>query len=843
MFSSIRSRLKSLRRSDPDARIERKARNAAKDVTRTASRDLAQWEERNGFRRTNSSVANTNASGSESSKTLNERSRTVSDLRKLSSDYTTQRSRTVSDAKLSADTSFGSAGYNAVSQQANATLAPPSPTGTPTLAPPSPTAGLAARRSSSMPRLELQTLSLSDSSGGSTLADSMAPFGASQQQPQSQPQQPHPPRSDTPATPITPTTPRVSISNADQTLKELEEKEKLLAEIQKIRASIQHLKSAPTTAAAPNLTIDVNTSGAPARPKSRLSPIEPQQRQPAPWLTDDRASRPKSALGMSSSPRSPRSPRSPHSPVFVAEPTMASPSVRRRSVADIFAEDAPTPVSPRAPTPSGRRASVAPQLGDLPFASSSSSSSGSKAQPQSMQTTQSMQGMPTPSSPHLTAARPRTKSTSSVHSAAAQGRRRDTWRGEELPPLPTAAAATAAKVATASPTLPPPPPREEIPPRPKSRTESVYTQGGSRPRQQQRQIIDTPEEAKRRYSAALGRSSTPTHGRSTTPVNNGRSTTPTAGRPSSTTMTMAELQDRHLAKLRQLQSPATQKVREAEALSNARAEWERRTRLERQEQERKMRERADLARRQSQQQRPAMPSRRQTMSEDLLRSSAEQLQLAATPMPPPPAPVTTERRMSGARKAREWRKSLAMSEADPRMVALREADGGEEAEAADAMAATPAPPLPENAAQIAAASRTRAKSTLGLERPRARTPDVLSSMGAVSPTAAARRSSYFDPAMVQRSATPNGTPAAAPVSPATAAAPRPEKHRRQLTVTDIRRMQEGAGRRRSTVKVDPAGDHANANGTGMAARRMSQPLLDLETARATNWHPQWTQAV
>lgn len=761
MFSGLRSRLKSLRKGDDDARIQRKAKNAAKSITRTASRDLLEWEEKNGYNVTKTHQASNSHS---SSSTFVEKQRMG----------TTPKSKQGSPPTDGFPQNFPSA--NDVSPA---------------------------------PMIHLHS---SDGIGEAGLTDALS----------------------LPSTaPAAPDIQQPSAEERDRRITlqlEVEEKEKLLKEIQAIRQSIAHLKTSEAQQQlAPLDTKGLLSSSTPGK-SSETTPVTSRTptsgRRSAPWLAGERSSRPQSMYTSSPASASPALYATHEAQLRTlytgSELTSRS---RPKSVADIFAQDSPQPVSSN---PSAATAGQgAPVLQLPPDIVASSAKTSPEEKPSRNE-----------SSHHR-------RNTSLGASAVARPRSQLRLGSETIPPVPVLK-----RDASGAPIVPPQEPGKM------QRSKSPALGEVGQPSQQRasrtRQVIDTPEEARKRASIALGRSRTPPAQSSSKRYSmiandDGR------GKDGGGGMTLAELQERHLAKLKQMQSPTSEKLLQEQALSLAKTEWERRTRIERQEQQRKAKERAEAEQAwQNQQQqrldagRPSLSmtgkSRRRTLSEDMLkeqRASGEQAGQGAFADDAPASPKMTAKRMSGAQKAREWRQSLASLSEETRLQALNQSQ--HHVGRPQATRATTG-----DGADEFGYVRSRAKSSLGLERPNlthaahsavvgsvpaygaatfghypvfappyaAGPSTTMPSSNNVSPILAysspmelagfspttpigggtgvlmARSSSHSPGVYSSASPSPGGTMARA--NSYFPPAPSPS-HKRQMTATDLRRLQEGAG--------------------------------------------------
>lgn len=778
MFSSLCARLKSFRKDDDDARIQRKAREAAKSISKTATKDLAEWEEKNGYKTTKTTTSSPSPSGSNSSTLLGKSKHSFPSMGKSSRAFPSFTRHASGDNKESSN-------------------------------------------SPQQPQVSLPD-AVTDPAVATPLPESMPTFAASTD-------------SKPPVTPCSDSKSHPDPSGDDEKLtiqKQVEEKERLLEEIQAIRKSITQLKTVDDNQeSSPNL-LSLNTShlrharAASGSPLSGQTPTTSSTvRRSAPWLTTERSSRAQSMYA--ASPASITS--SPIDAPAVNPQRSDTVRTRTRSVADIFAEDSPAPS-----TSPIQRVSSAEQSPPRLQSPHDVVASGPTATPTATERPKSV----TPPATHR-------RSTSQGAVSGSRPKSQLKMLGD-VPPVPTLK-----KYPNASPVV-----EEEQTPRarPRQTAGDVSQQRQPKPRQ----IIDTPEEAQKRYSAALGRTRSPSaqdlKRRSVISGNldsaHRRETTSGSGSGSSGSMTLSELQERHLAKLKQMQSPTSEKLLQEQALSLAKAEWERRTRIERQEQQRKMKERAEAERRRlvaEQQQQKRSASRpslsvsgqegRRSLSEEVPRGTKQSFQNG------PPSPVMTAKRMSGAQKAREWRQSLASLSEETRQRALHpdSVNGG--------------------SADEFGHMRARAKSTLGLERPqRHRSANQTEGpVAGISSPALPHSSSVVAPAMAaSHSHSPGGhevftTPmsaspglvmpntgqmarslshspghnhpasppmdpsimmahshsyfAAQPLAPArgrtsfnASANPCPSptmpsmpSHKRQLTATDIRRLQEGAG--------------------------------------------------
>ncbi|CAO1615548.1 unnamed protein product [Sympodiomycopsis kandeliae] len=650
MLSGLRSRFKSFRKGDEDARIERKARNAARSITKTASRDLLEWEEKNGYTVTKSQPTTSDSSSS----TFIERARTISAAKRspASSPSSTfprrQQKQTSSDSPLA----FPEQGSSPLIETPHEY-----PTGSqaqcdthsaaPQIPPVEPSSSVQVRIEQPSPEERQRRITLQ---------------------------------------------------------MEVEEKQRLLEEIQTIRQSIQNLKTAsPKQHLAPLSTNDLTTSpkSSAATSSTQTPASSAQLRKNAPWLTNDRSARAQS--------------------LYVSTPTTDSPlrpeaerpgsRNRRTSIADIFAGEAP-----RSPTrPNQGSSSTGPP--QVEFSQSGSLDVGNVTPPEN----------------EASAPNHHKRTTSAASRPRSQVR-----IAEPIPPVPPLPNQQASS-ATAQPTKrqsPSPSSAITPPDRRLSKSPAAVPARSTQRANKTRQIVDTPEEAQRRYSLALGRSRTPPN------VNAKRRSMITgennANRGStgmSSSMTLAELQERHLAKLRQMQSPTSEKLLQDQAFSLAKADWEKRTRLERQEQQRKAKEREEVeaaqlraaehqkqergSQRRSISSRPSLSimskDRRRTLSEDMLKSyqSGNDYQEDAVVCASPeeetaasPAPVMTTKRMNGAQKAREWRQTIGHMSEEERLRALQFPNAGSGHVQQQAY-------VPDEFGNV----RTRAKSTLGLARP------------------------------------------------------------------------------------------------------------------------------
>lgn len=118
---------------------------------------------------------------------------------------------------------------------------------------------------------------------------------------------------------------------------------------------------------------------------------------------------------------------------------------------------------------------------------------------------------------------------------------------------------------------------EHPPPKMKHQSLDVDRAGPSK----SRQIVISPQEAKIRYSAALGRTSTTDkRGRDSPSLRQSMASDgphqqrpPSSRRSSKGTMSLSELQARHQAKLRELQRVVTQKLSDQEEVDKVKREW------------------------------------------------------------------------------------------------------------------------------------------------------------------------------------------------------------------------------------------------------------------------------
>lgn len=407
---------------------------------------------------------------------------------------------------------------------------------------------------------------------------------------------------------------------------------------------------------------------------------------------------------------------------------------RRKNVADLFAEDAPLPTQPYCA--GGIASSTAPQLSLWPELEGAASSM--------------------PSSLARRRSRSLGASTLLAESKAASVVSSET-------PRPSAHRKSST-VAT--------------------RPKTLYDQPSSLQvgtSNEHRRIIVSEEEKSQRYRASLGRTDTKT-------TSAGRGT---AAGARSSEMTLSELQERHLAKLLQLQRPTTTKLAEAQALTTAREQWRQRQEAERQAQEVKLRERqtrdTQLAT-----EAKGTKSRGQSFRYSVRSRSKSALDPAAQPAvgkkgEGSEAGYTLERpstsfsaqleaynrppkRAEGIRRAGQWRQSVP---------APSNAHGHGEGDLARRAVGQPLP--------------SRAQSSVGLVGPheahlqqaaRSRPHRSYSSAGLLTVT----QDRVPVPTPVELEGDPLGTPGG-----------QARRSRRELTATDIRRMREGAGRRKSTM--------------------------------------------
>lgn len=530
------------------------------------------------------------------------------------------------------------------------------------------------------------------------------------------------------------------------------ERDRLLSEIDAIRKSIDQLRSST-----PILTLDVDDDAlaAPQRPgMARAHTSSPVARH-APWLTKDRSPRPSSVFVPSPSSAGPL-------------PTSKTPSgsrQRRKSVADLFEQDAPRPPQPlqrgppsspspvrtTIPLPAGlqhleEQGSFTATVASQPRPSSPQRQHTSVQQPERRRTKSSASGLPTQSShPSM----PRSTSFHRLDAPASSGM-------SIAPPLPLDAQGKIAAMRGSSPTPGQAPPAVLFPqPRPPS---------------QPRRIIDTPQEARARLSTAMGRSPRPGVGHDA-PVK--RHSMYAGG--SKAGLTMSELQERHQAKLRELQAPANARVQEAWKLSEAKAEWEARMRRERKEQEVRAAQAAQISTRAADQEEIDVSANRP--QEEGGASTPLRNSIYAN------LPVGSNTRQEGAQRAHEWRKSL-VSIARPG-AAL---DSG-----------------PDEFGQHRSGHHQRSKSSLSLA-PSSNQQQQLHPQPAQHaqrrPEGARREAGERAQSMFGRMPlrhTPEQSSIMMPPEELRGQPERQQSHLRQLTATDLRRMREGAGRRHTMV--------------------------------------------
>lgn len=720
------------------ARIQRQAKEAEKTIAKTASRELLEWEQRQGYRRTSTlTMPAFPTSGSSSSQQMGQQQQ-----QRVS---TSHHRRSFSTAKTLAESEH------------------PSPSLT-------------------------MTKSLHDDQNVKALP------------------------------PIISTSDQPSGNNGGG-----DNREQLLQEIEAIRKSIDQLRT--TT---PTLNIDICSAddlpqppSAPAMTRAHTS--SPTGGRQAPWLTPDRSPRPSSVfVGSSSTTLS--------SPGGLAGATTpdGSSRQRRKSVADLFEQDAPRPYVPLPVSPSPAKAvqSGPPQL--PPVSGARHSTEGRGARPAS------------PSQPlQPQASRRRTKSSATVATSQANS--------SQLPNFPRSTSFKSGLSAVGSHTHSPSPP--PLPLDAQGKIAALRGGGGggaaspapvipppqlnpqSRPQQQRRQIIDTPQEARKRLSTAIGRAPRP--GGVTPTKRHSMYSSGTGGGDSgcvaisggggvggsTTALTMSELQDRHQAKLRELQAPANARVKEAAAIAEAKAEWGERLERERREQ---------LAREEEKKRRAAIQAeaeerrmsvagagggggmtssasggggfaalksfRRRTMSAaDVLQSAtqasvASPQQQALVPEQDPTAtqqqqqqrrpplsplngagtssgPATrsmSTKRLDGAQRAREWRKSLVSLSAEQPVPELRVDEFGQQ-------------------------QHQRPNSSLGLAPPDHSQAQARPRATPLSRPAGDRTKSMYGRVPMA------GVIAEADDEAGVAQLQQEQQQQRRLTATDLRRMREGAG--------------------------------------------------
>ncbi|CAO1636853.1 unnamed protein product [Parajaminaea phylloscopi] len=726
MWAGFKARLKSLGREDAEAqernhqaRLERKAKRAAKTISKNANRELLEWEQKHGYHADLPPASlSSRAPTASSSQTVLEPAQPPFHRRSISA------VKTLSDVGTLPSIREKNGGDDPVIS--------PSLTEAPSVAP------------------TLHVVSTDGPGFGFELPQLVKPADGHAEQQSS----------------------HVSSSS-------LQDKEALLQEIQAIRARINSLRSG-----APDLTIDTtqlrperssSSPGTASRP--RASSTHGRQ---APWLTPDRSPRPVSMV----SPTRTGNDDASYFPTPTT-PTTSARRNRRKSVADLFAGDVVRDSMAGSPD-TGFPHNATPTTPYLPHLDLNSGDA----------TTNQVAN-----SSHSRAARPRTKSSSSTPSRSPV--LRSTTLPDIAPPLPANATEIArsnrlSRGLTST--------SQFEPPRPDSAL-------------QVRQIVDAPEEAKKRLSAALGRSPQPQarHQIDAARKQPKRRSTH-AGDAAISALTMAELQERHQAKLRELQGPANLKVAEAHALAQAKAEWEKKLLAEKKEQERKAKERAKAAAAAASagdapsKARVVDSFRRRTMSADVLPQvptyqSLHNVDLRGQgPVDERDAalsvhkPDSTRRdplgrstkRHTGAQRASEWRQSMI---SESRSSTLSPPDNIDSAALQPQFTRRPpAAAAAENHAldkEAGTPARARRQSTLGLSRPdpSAREPLAARDTGNVPRLDPSLNRPHTILVTGSTSMAEFGQIGKVPASTAPRAG-----SRRQMTATDLRRIKEGAGR-------------------------------------------------
>lgn len=717
MWAGLKARFR--RRDDQEveernlqARLERKAKQAAKSISKNASRELIEWEEKHGYRKATSTSSRLLTASS---------SQTV-----LDSHASSKHRRSTSTPKTASDTGTWSTPVEQVPAIKQSTTPPPA--------------------------LEVKL----DSALGSDLGGLLE----------------HRDRSPTGGETYNLPTPSVGQRPASamelhtQTVPD-EDQDALLKEIAQIRARIQDLRSgippnlAVQTSGLPNSAQSWSAKSGSANAGDRRSRTQSSTARHAPWLTPDRSPRPVSLAGGDHDYTS--------SGYFSQSPIAATgPRYRegRRSVADLFAKDAPG--SAYVPHKVGH-GSLAAQTPPQIVLESVDGEIGNQGQ-------------------LLPQLRPRTKSSSSLKLSKSPTTN-FVLRDEEAPPLPSHAAEIV-RANRASTLIESQQQQQQGVPCHNHRQQNVAT----------RHIVDNPEEARKRLSMALGRSPQPEGRHSVVERSRNRPERRSTfgGEAVGGGLTMAELQERHQAKLRELQGPANAKVAAAHALAEAKAEWSQKLLAEKKEQERKLKERAKAEAAASRASMDAsrgnslMSLRRRTLSHSVLASvpdNGAEPQASATP----PAPIRRKsgegvlrcntkgsKRLEGAQRAQEWRQSLvAIPSASDSGIGSQE--GGDLWQGSQ-------PLRPSDSF-----TRSRAKSSLGLSNPAAASQAAANHQSHSTASTTRPRSAMVphDTSLAQFGQSVSNADHVA----AGGAAPR---HQRQLTSTDLRRLKEGAGRHNAT---------------------------------------------
>lgn len=717
MWAGFKAHLRSLRRDVAEAEdrhhqalLERKAKRAAKAISKDAHRELLDWEQRHGYRR-------------EASKTgLPFRAHTATSSRTVCEPCQPPfHRRSISGVKIMSD---------ADNQRSGADSNPPTQVGVT----PSNRKGL-----SSAPTLDLKTPERVSRSFADEFVDLI------------QKGQDTDPEHDAPA-------PRsISVMEVRDSDAELKDKEALLKEIQTIRAKIRVLRTG-----APSLSVKTanlkNDSGSGPLDSSKAMTGSANPRQ-APWLTADRSPRP----GSMTSPGTLRN-ESQSSFTSPSTSTGHARQSRRKSVADIFAEDSP-----------GYGASSPNLL--------VSASNSSPLDPPRL----SLDGLPAltvekNASVPLRDHRVRAKSSSSV------SRKSPTFRAFQIPEEnATPLSAKDTEIASNN--------------RFSRVVNEMADQSVARPKTSQtyRHIVDGPEEARKRLSAAMGRNSL---SQSRQPIKTHRKQPKrrftNGGEVSPGGLTVAELQSRHQAKLRELQGPANAKVAEAHAFAEAKAEWERKLLAEKKEQDRKMRERGKLIAglKDSSKFEQLKSFRRRTKSADMFSQTSDRRLSSNVRQPSTQAGQSEDvssvmmvqsgtrssKRLDGAQRASEWRRSLIhVPYSEQKCDALSSREVQPTAEVA------PAPtPSPQNTNQDSSdtPSGARAQSSLGMPRPKdytSRSSEQITRLHQIGPRPQSLLISASQTAQFGQMRQSSQVPAS-------------RSTRGQMTATDLRRIREGAGR-------------------------------------------------
>ncbi|PWN22695.1 hypothetical protein BCV69DRAFT_280296 [Microstroma glucosiphilum] len=637
MLTSLRTKLKSLRK-DPEstshARLLRQAAKAERSVIQTAATDLEKWEQGKGYVKTSCRTSSSPAvsfqgTEKETGLTLAESERTLYE-------------RGGQGEAICRD------GLETGSQS-----------------------GLSVQRQSldAVPQLQLPTIT----------QDGMSLLGP--------PEDASPAESLGPDVSVTQAAEGQNASTSSQdvradqvrhaaALKVLEEKEALLREIQQIRKTISDLRSGAAPAA---ISSEKPADPAPPTPESR------------PWLSAART-------------------------VSVYRP-------RRKSVADLFAEDAPQPM--HSYHARGIAPSTTPRLGLSPELEAIAASRPSDL------------------------ARRRSKSVGASTML-------DTYGG-----LAGSGATSRPDAYRKSST-------------PAARPKTLYDQPSSfqsGENNEQRVIVVSEEEKKQRYRASLGRTDT----RKASGV---RDKT-TSNRMSQ--MTLSELQERHLTKLLQLQRPTTTKLAEAQALTTAREQWQQRQAAERQAQEVKLRERqareAQLAteangkKSRGQSVRYSIRSRsKSVLAPAILSGNAIEIQVPHSEHESERPSTSLSTQLNAYNRPPERGEAINRADVWRQGVPSLSKAHTFEKENSSSQAVRQPPPF-------------RAQSSLGLAPPHMANPEQ-------AVRARSRRSHSSAGLLTMSQETSQPVPVAS-------GGEQPGRQRRELTATDIRRIREGAGRRRS----------------------------------------------